>query len=57
MMEDNKHYIPDIESLRVGYECEACFSSYGGYMIWDDEGNATHHEPEDKEAAKNWSKF
>jgi hypothetical protein len=60
MEEQNKYYTPDISELHVGWEGEACFSSYAGYAIIDfstDEKSFELHEPEDKEAAKYWSKF
>ena len=60
MEEQNKYYKPTIEEIHVGWEGEACFSSYAGYAIIDfstDEKSFELHEPEDKEAAKYWSKF
>jgi hypothetical protein len=60
MEQQNKYYTPTIEELYVGWEGEACFSSYAGYAIVDfstSEKSFELHEPEDKEAAKHWSKF
>ena len=58
-MEENKYYTPEPEELHIGYTCEACFSSYAGYMIFDLQNpeNDKLHEPVDKEAAKNWIPF
>ncbi len=60
MEQENKYYTPDVSELHVGYECEACFSSYGGYTIIDcsePDKPWEHHPPVDKEAAKHWTKF
>lgn len=59
-MEENKYFVPDVSDLHIGYECEASFSSYGGYAILDfsDENKpADFHPPADKESAKFWSPF
>lgn len=58
-MEENKYYTPEPEELYIGYTCEACFSSYAGYMIFDLQNpeNDKLHEPVDKEAAKHWVSF
>ncbi len=57
-MEDNKYYYPEPSELYIGYEAECCFSSYGGYAMFDTTSDKmVLHEPEDKEAAKHWVKF
>ena len=55
----DKYFVPEIKDLHIGYECEACFISYGGYCIFepDGEGSMIHIPPIDKEAAKHWEKF
>jgi len=57
MKNNELYYTPDIEDLHVGWEGEACFTSYGGLCIWNENGSITHIEPQDKESAKNWTKF
>ena len=61
MEQQNKYYTPDISELHVGWEGEACFVSSCGWIMIDfnkdGSGSLELHEPEDKEAAKFWSKF
>lgn len=60
MEQNKKYYTPEILELFIGYECEACFSSYGEYAIMDfsDKNKpAEFHPPEDKEKAKFWNKY
>ena len=57
-MENNKYYTPSVEERYIGWEGEACFSSYGGVYMFDGPSESmTHIPPPDKEAAKFWTKF
>ncbi len=57
-MNKELYYTPEPEELHIGWEGEACFSSFGGIHIWDlnDESQSKFYPP-DPETAKFWSKF